>query len=398
VAISTARSVNSRLRPGTDRTEVLESTGLRSRRGERQLRLRSSLFGWGGDGAGVWMRRALRSSARKDALLDAGEVFGLRQRRAACFASAESSGSKEGKRVVRVTAISVTEIRAGSTLAATEPSGFDGKGGANWSERAFGFSSEGRLVRRQRSFGSGDAGLQPPVFQRGFGLEGRRAESLEPAGIFGSRTASDMSGPTGPSGFGRAGRCLVCRGPFWFSAERAARLPQRSFGSGGTGACPADGASAPDGGRSLDPKGLSPRRRERRQLDRKGLRLGARRRRPTGSEGLRLRWEGGSARVAGLHGTAVRQRVRSRRGFGLGESSRAGRNEEIFGSSRSGRHTRLRQGFGSAGTGGLAERAVVSAAGCERAAPSIESAFGRARPRRTGATGVSNASTSVDAK
>jgi hypothetical protein len=77
------------------------------------------------------MRRALRSSARKDALLDAGEVFGLRQRRAARLTSEEFSGSKEGMRVVRIAEISVTEIRAGSTLAATEPSGFGGKGGAN---------------------------------------------------------------------------------------------------------------------------------------------------------------------------------------------------------------------------------------------------------------------------
>jgi hypothetical protein len=81
-------------------------------------------------------------------------------------------------------------------------------------------------------------------------------------------------------------------------------------------------------------KGLWLRRRERRQLDRKGLRSRARRQRPTGSEELRLQRDGGSARVAGLRGAAVRQRVRSRRGFGLGEASRAGRDTRALRSSR----------------------------------------------------------------
>jgi hypothetical protein len=84
--------------------------------------------------------------------------------------------------------ISVSMHRAGSTPQAARPSGHGAAGGADRNESTFGCRRDGQLVRWQRGFGSGVAGLRPPYSRWDFGPGGVRVESFEPAVVFGSQT------------------------------------------------------------------------------------------------------------------------------------------------------------------------------------------------------------------
>jgi hypothetical protein len=122
--------------------------------------------------AGINPLKARKLLGPSQPLVRFNKGFGLRRVERRC-SSQRDFGSKEDEQFIRFIVISVSTKRMDSTLETAEPSGFGGEGGAERSERVFGFWSNGRLVRRQRSFGSRNAGLQPQYFPKRLRSRGR---------------------------------------------------------------------------------------------------------------------------------------------------------------------------------------------------------------------------------
>jgi hypothetical protein len=262
-----------------------------------------------GSGAGGRFWRDLRISRGTDDLSGFVGVFGLRRRRATCSASTGPSGFGGGGQVIWFHRYFDFDEADGEHAGDGVVFGPRRGRRSRPEQRSLsGLSRDERLVRRERSFGSGRSGLRPPCFPKGtsvsMGSEWSRSNRAIDLRV--AAQAGGVSGPprtlgfaaeradvrwTEPSGAAPASSSTVRRS-LRASADGRARLTFRTgFGpDGGLGdSCWNEGASALEG-RRRSPGGsrrLRPTRATRRS---RWVRVGTNARRGSAPEdGVRPR-------------------------------------------------------------------------------------------------------------